>query len=309
VSAGTESDAETPIVVRGLRKSYGKVPAVRGIDLTVERGEVFALLGPNGAGKTTTTEILEGYRKRSGGGVWVLGKDPSRFDRATRARLGIVLQTAGTDPYLTVRETVDQYRGYYPKPRPRDEVLELVGLQEQQAMKVAKLSGGQRRRLDVAIALAGDPEVLFLDEPTTGFDPAARRSAWQMVKGLSALDKTVFLTTHYMEEAQELSHRVAVMSRGEIIADGPISLLSRADSGRTVIKVRLDDPVGLPAVGLEPTGGGAFEVRTDEPTWVLHELTSWAVDRGHALDGIEVRQPSLEDLYLELTGENDGEAR
>ena len=299
------TEVETPIVVRELRKSYGDVEAVRGIDLTVEQGEVFALLGPNGAGKTTTTEILEGYRKRTGGRVRIFGKDPSRFDRETRARLGIVLQSTGIDPYLTVRETVDQYRGYFPAPRPADEVIELVGLKEERATGVARLSGGQRRRLDVAVALAGDPELLFLDEPTTGFDPAARRGAWEMVKELSSLGKTVFLTTHNMDEAQTLSDRVAIMSRGEILAEGPTSLLASNDSGRTTIRVKLEDPAGLPMLGFQSAGDGALEVRTEEPTWVLHELTSWAVARGRRLEGLEVHRPSLEEVYLELTREDE----
>ncbi len=197
--------AEPVIQVRDLRKSYQDIDAVRGIDLTVESGEVFALLGPNGAGKTTTVEILEGYRQRTGGEASVLGKDPANLDRATRARIGIVLQSTGVDPFLTVRETIDMYRGYYPHPRPVDEVVDVVELSEKRDTRVNKLSGGQQRRLDVAIALAGDPELLFLDEPTTGFDPSARRHAWQIVRNLIALGKTVFLTTHYMDEAQELA--------------------------------------------------------------------------------------------------------
>jgi ABC-2 type transport system ATP-binding protein len=297
---------ETAIVVRDLRKSYGDVEAVRGIDLCVESGEVFALLGPNGAGKTTTTEILEGYRKRTSGEVRVLGRDPARFDRETRARIGIVLQSTGVDPYLTVDETVDLYRGYYPSPRPRDEVIELVGLDEVRGTNVAKLSGGQQRRLDVAIALAGDPELLFLDEPTTGFDPAARRNAWEIVRNLAALGKTVFLTTHYMDEAQVLADRVAVISRGEIVAEGPPSSLGGRDSGRTTIRFRVSDDSAIPMLGFAPAADGTLELRTEEPTWILHELTSWAVARGLRIEGLEVHRPTLEDVYLDLTG---GEAK
>ena len=211
------------IDVRGLRKSYDEFEAVKGIDFHVDRGEVFALLGPNGAGKTTTTEILEGFRERTAGDVDVLGHDPANRELDLRQRIGIVLQSTGVDPYLTVRETVELYAGYYPSPRDVDEVIGVVGLDEKRDVRVDKLSGGQQRRLDVAIGLAGDPELLFLDEPTTGFDPSARRNAWEMVKNLTALGKTVFLTTHFMDEAQYLANRVAVIARGEVVAEGPPS--------------------------------------------------------------------------------------
>ncbi len=298
--------AEAVIEVRGLRKSYGDVEAVAGIDLTVERGEVFALLGPNGAGKTTTVEILEGYRERSGGEARVLGRDPAKLDQAVKERIGIVLQSTGVDPFLTVCETIDQYRGYYPHPRPVDEVIEVVGLSEKRDARVNRLSGGQQRRLDVAIALAGDPELFFLDEPTTGFDPGARRNAWEVVRNLIVLGKTVFLTTHYMDEAQYLARRVAVISRGTIVAEGPPATLGGRDIARTVIRFRVDDGDGLPSFGQQPLGDGTMELRTEDPTKVLHELTAWALDRGGQLDGLEVHRPTLEDVYLELTGGEAG---
>ena len=298
--------AEPVIQVRGLRKSYQDVEAVRGIDLAVERGEVFALLGPNGAGKTTTVEILEGYRHRTGGEAWVLGRDPAKLDRATRARIGIVLQSTGVDPFLTVRETIDMYRAYYPHPRPVDEVIDVVGLSEKRDTRVNKLSGGQQRRLDVAIALAGDPELLFLDEPTTGFDPSARRNAWQIVRNLIALGKTVFLTTHYMDEAQYLAKRVAVIAKGVIVAEGPPATIGGRDTAQTVIRFRVEDGQGLPSLGQVPLGDGTLELRTDHPTKVLHELTAWALDRGPDLEGLEVYRPTLEDIYLELTGGEAG---
>jgi ABC-2 type transport system ATP-binding protein len=298
--------AEPVIQVRGLRKSYGDVEAVRGIDLTVEQGEVFALLGPNGAGKTTTVEILEGYRQRTGGEASVLGRDPAKLDRATKARIGIVLQSTGVDPFLTVRETIDMYRGYYPHPRPVDEVIEVVGLKEKRDARVNKLSGGQQRRLDVAIALAGDPELLFLDEPTTGFDPSARRNAWQIVRNLISLGKTVFLTTHYMDEAQYLANRVAVIAKGVIVAEGPPATIGGRDTAQTVIRFRVEDGEGLPSLGQVPLGDGTLELRTEHPTKVLHELTAWALDRGGELEGLEVYRPTLEDIYLELTGGEAG---
>jgi ABC-2 type transport system ATP-binding protein len=298
--------AEPVIQVRGLRKSYGDVEAVRGIDLTVEQGEVFALLGPNGAGKTTTVEILEGYRHRTGGEASVLGRDPAKLDRATKARIGIVLQSTGVDPFLTVRETIDMYRGYYPHPRPVDEVIEVVGLKEKRDARVNKLSGGQQRRLDVAIALAGDTGLLFLDEPTTGFDPSARRNAWQIVRNLISLGKTVFLTTHYMDEAQYLARRVAVIAKGVIVAEGPPATIGGRDTAQTVIRFRVEDGEGLPSLGQVPLGDGTLELRTEHPTKVLHELTAWALDRGGELEGLEVYRPTLEDIYLELTGGEAG---
>jgi ABC-2 type transport system ATP-binding protein len=296
------------IEVKGLHKSYGSVEAVAGIDLTVEVGEVFALLGPNGAGKTTTVEILEGYRERSDGDISVLGYDPARRERAFRKRIGIVLQSTGIDPYLTVRETVALYAAYYPKPRDVDEVVQVVGLTEKRDVRVLKLSGGQQRRLDVAIALAGDPELLFLDEPTTGFDPGARRNAWEIVRNLTALRKTVFLTTHYMDEAQNLASRVAVIARGRIVAEGPPSTLVGRGAAATIVRFGVPEFADdLPDVARDARRvAGRFELSTTEPTHVLHELTSWAVTRGTELDGLEVVRPSLEDVYLELTGGEAG---
>jgi ABC-2 type transport system ATP-binding protein len=305
-------DRAVAIEVRGLRKSYGPVQALKGIDLTVSEGEVFALLGPNGAGKTTTVEILEGYRSRDGGEARVLGHDPARGGRELRRRIGIVLQTTGLEPYLTVAETIEYYRAAYPSPRPLEETLELVGLAEVRGVRVGKLSGGQRRRLDVAVALAGDPDLLFLDEPTTGFDPEARRGAWEVVRNLTALGKTVFLTTHYMDEAQALADRVAVIAEGRIVAEGPPDALGGREAAPTVVRFRL--PPGAPP--LPPSVGvgasvleGVVEVRTEDPTRFLHELTGWALDRGLRLDGLEVTRPSLEDVYLEITRQAAEEPR
>jgi len=295
------------IEITGLRKTYGDLEAVAGIDLHVDRGEVFALLGPNGAGKTTATEILEGYRPRTAGEVSVLGHDPSKGERALKQRVGIVLQSTGLDAFLTVRETVDMYGGYYPRSRPTDEVIELVGLHEKADERVRKLSGGQQRRLDVAIALAGDPELLFLDEPTTGFDPTARRNAWEMVKNLVSLGKTVWLTTHFMDEAQYLADRVAVIAKGRIVAEGPPDSLAGRDAMRT--RIRFRPPSGAPPApdwGQTPSADGSFSLETDDATRSTHDVTSWALNHGIALDLLEVRQPSLEDVYLQLTGGEEG---
>jgi ABC-2 type transport system ATP-binding protein len=291
------------ITVTGLRKTYGDLEAVAGIDLAVRSGEVFALLGPNGAGKTTIVEILEGYRKRTSGEVSVLGHDPAKRERSLRQRVGIVLQSTGIDPFLTVRETIDMYAGYYPTRRPADEVIGMVGLVEKRDTRVNKLSGGQQRRLDVAIALAGDPELLFLDEPTTGFDPGARRNAWEVVKNLVTLGKTVLLTTHYMDEAQYLSDRVAVIARGRIVAEGPPESLAGRDKMKTKIRFRLPPGTPLPDRGHTLLPDGSYEIPTDvhEATKVLHDLTGWALDNGFSLDTLEVTLPSLEDVYLELT--------
>jgi ABC-2 type transport system ATP-binding protein len=298
------------IEVRGLRKSYGDVEAVRGIDLSVAEGEVFALLGPNGAGKTTCVEILEGYRDRDAGEVSVLGLDPARHDRVMRAKIGIVLQSTGIDPYLTVWETIDLYRGYYPHPRPVDEIIELVGLTEKRDTRVLKLSGGQQRRLDVGIALAGDPDLLFLDEPTTGFDPAARRGAWQIVQNLEALGKTIFLTTHYMDEAQVLAKQVAVIAGGRIVAQGPPASLGGRDTAATLVTFRVPqgaDEALPPSVAAQVVVvDGEVRIRTEDPTRTLHELTHWALERGTGLEGLAVTRPSLEDVYLQLTGSQPG---
>jgi ABC-2 type transport system ATP-binding protein len=300
--------AERVIDVRGLHKAYGDVEAVRGIDLHVERGEVFALLGPNGAGKTTTVEILEGYRERTAGEVAVLDSDPARGGVELKRRIGIVLQSTGVDPYLTVRETIDLYAGYYPSPRNVDEVIDLVGLAEKRNTRVNKLSGGQQRRLDVAIALAGDPELLFLDEPTTGFDPNARRNAWEIVKNLTGIGKTIFLTTHFMDEAQYLATRAAVIAKGTIVAEGTPGTLGGRDHMQTRIRFRV--PEGQPSPpdlgGASPLPDGSLEIRTDNATKVVHDLTAWALERGFVFDLLEVSQPSLEDVYIALTGGEAG---
>jgi ABC-2 type transport system ATP-binding protein len=302
---------ERPLAVdvRGLTKSYSGKPAVRGIDLAIHQGEIFALLGPNGAGKTTTVEILEGYRARDGGQVSVLGEDPGHHRGRLRSRIGIVLQSTGVDRYLTVAETVAMFAGFYPHPRPVDEVIHLVGLDAKRNERVLKLSGGQQRRLDVAIALAGDPELLFLDEPTTGFDPSARREAWDVVKDLAALGKTVVLTTHYMDEAQYLADRVAVIAAGLIVAQGPPASLGERDMARARLRYRL--PAGaVPPDGLAGPAGpdGFIEFSPDDVTLTLHRLTGWAIDQGVSLDGLEVTRPSLEDVYLALTGTSPGPA-
>ena len=294
------------IEVRGLRKSYGRLEAVAGIDLRVAAGEVFALLGPNGAGKTTTVEILEGHRQRTGGDVHVLGHDPGKDQRAFKERIGIVLQTTGVEPYLTVEETIDVFRGYYPHPRPLEEVLQVTEMRDLRYTRVRKLSGGQQRRLDVAVGLAGDPDLLFLDEPTTGFDPAARRNAWDMVKNLKALGKTVFLTTHYMDEAQYLADRVAIMAKGKIVAEGPPQSLSGIDK-RTLIRFKVPQDIQLPENLYSDISShqGWTAVRTETPTKTLAELTGWAVSMGLELAGLTVTRASLEDIYLDLVKDQD----
>jgi len=292
------------VEITDLRKSYGSIEAVRGISLTVDEGEVFALLGPNGAGKTTTVEILEGFRHRDGGRVSVLGFDPANGDRKLKEQMGIVLQTVGVDPYLTVAETVDMFRGYYPKPRPRDEVIELVGLTEKRDSRVTKLSGGQQRRLDMAVALAGDPRVLFLDEPTTGFDPGARRSAWETIKGLAGLGKTIFLTSHSMDEVQYLADRVAIIAEGRVVAEGTPDTLAGREQAAATIRFRLPSRAAeLPPQlrSLAKIDGDDIELEATDPTRTLYELTSWAVQAGIALEGLEVMRPTLEDVYLQIT--------
>jgi ABC-2 type transport system ATP-binding protein len=277
------------IEVQGLRKSYGEREAVRGISFTVRRGEVFGLLGPNGAGKTTTVEILEGFRERSAGSVAVLGMDPGERPSALRERVGIVLQSSGLYRHLTVREAVEHWAGLYPAPRDVDETLALTGLEESAGVRTRALSGGQQRRLDFALALIGDPELVFLDEPTTGFDPAARRQAWDAVRSLQELGKTVLLTTHYLDEAQALADRVAIVKNGAILAEGAPGELG---AGARRYRVSWRDGAGHP------------EVRdTADPTALLHELTGAALARGERLEELSVSRPSLEDVYLELTAD------
>ena len=294
--------------VHDLRKSYGDLEAVRGISFHVDHGEVFAMLGPNGAGKTTTTEILEGYRPRSAGDVTVLGHDPAKRERSLKERVGIVLQSTGIDPFLTVTETIEMYAGYYPSRRPTDEVIEVVGLAEKRDTRVNKLSGGQQRRLDVAIALAGDPELLFLDEPTTGFDPNARRNAWEVVKNLISIGKTVFLTTHFMDEAQYLADRVVVIAGGLIVAEGPPASIAGREQMRTRIRFRLPNgaPDPDPRVRRLPDGTSELQVEANETTKSVHDLTGWALDHGFELEAFEITLPTLEDVYLQLTGAEVG---
>ena len=301
---------EPVIRVRGLQKRYGHHEAVRGIDLEVRRGEIFAFLGPNGAGKTTTVEILEGFREASGGSVEVLGQNPWKAHGSWRARLGIVLQESGPEPGLTVRECVALYAGYYPAPRNIDETIALVGLAAQSGDRATALSGGQRRRLDVALALIGDPELIFLDEPTTGFDPSARRAAWEVVSGLQALGKTIFLTTHYMEEAERLADRIAVIAAGQIVAEGTPQNLGGRQFEAAQISFRL--PGAVDALGELPTAlaervqrdsDGALRLPSTSVTADLHALSGWALERGIELDDLEVSRPTLEDVYLQLTSE------
>jgi ABC-2 type transport system ATP-binding protein len=278
------------ILVRDLRKSYGNTEAVRGIDFEVARGEVFGLLGPNGAGKTTTVEILEGYRARSAGIVSVLGFDPGQRPVALRAQVGIVLQSSGMYRHVTVREAIAHWARLYPHPRDVDEVVALAGLQGKEAQQIRTLSGGQARRVDLALALVGDPEIVFLDEPTTGFDPQARRAAWDVVRQLAQLGKTVLLTTHYLDEAQALADRVAIIKDGRILAEGAPSELGAGGDSRYRVAWRDE-------------AGEIQERQTDDPTALLHQLTSAALARGEALRDISVSRPSLEDVYLELTAE------
>jgi ABC-2 type transport system ATP-binding protein len=293
------------IEVKGLAKSYGDVVAVDGVDITIESGEVFALLGPNGAGKTTTVEILEGHRSADGGSIRVLGFDPSTGGRAYRERIGIVLQEGAVERELSVREALSIYGGMYPRRLDADHLIDLVGLTEKADARIKTLSGGQQRRLELALGLVGDPDLLFLDEPTTGFDPSARRQAWGILENLTALGKTILLTTHYMDEAQHLADRIAIIDRGTIVAEGtPETLGGRAD-GKSVIRFALPrgvSPEEVPVSAIT-VNGDLVEVSADSATRALHELTTWALGNGLELERLQVTRPSLEDVYLELTGE------
>ncbi len=297
------------IEVTGLRKVYGDVPAVDGLDLTVEEGEVVALLGPNGAGKTTTVEILEGYRARDAGTVSVLGHDPQVGGRSFRERIGIVLQEAGFEDDFTPRELVRLHAGYYPSPRPVAEVLTLTGLDEKADARVGSLSGGQKRRLDLALGIVGDPDLLFLDEPTTGFDPSARRRAWDLVESLRALGATILLTTHYLDEAEHLADRVVVIDHGRVVAHGTPEELAATAGAATVISFRMPtglDGADLPTLGLDRRiAGSVVEVRTETPTADVATIATWAIARGVELDALTLARPSLEDVYLDLVGEQD----
>ena len=278
------------ITVRDLRKSYGAYEALRGVSFEIEEGEVFGLLGPNGAGKTTTIEILEGYRTRDGGEVDVLGFDPERAASVFRERIGVVLQQSQLWPNLTVAETHRMFAGYYEHPRNVDEVIALVGLTEKCDARIKTLSGGQKRRLDLGVALVGDPDLVFLDEPTTGFDPAARRAAWDMIRSLRSLGKTILLTTHYLDEAEQLADRLAVLREGVIIQEGTPAELT-GGSSETEVRYRKD--------------GREVVVRTTDPTKLLHQLTAEALAEGREIEGLSVRRPTLEDVYLSLTAEHE----
>ena len=311
VRASGPSTSEPAISVRGLRMSYGGYEAVRGIDLDVAHGEILAFLGPNGAGKTTTTEILEGFRMRTGGEVRVLGTDPAKAGPDWRARIGVVLQECSPERLLSVRECLGLYAGYYPRPLPVARALELTGLTEKADSRCDQLSGGQQRRLDVALALIGDPELIFLDEPTNGFDPSARRMAWDVISGLRDLGKTIFLTTHFMDEAEALADRIVILAAGRIAASGTPQTIGGRDAGASAISFTLPD--GLTADRLpalpgqdgppERAGHGRVQLRVPDPVPALHALTGWAMASGVRLDDMHVSRPSLEDIYLRLTAE------
>jgi ABC-2 type transport system ATP-binding protein len=317
--------APAAISVRGLTKAFGPLEAVRGVDLEIESGTVFALFGPNGAGKTTTVEIMEGFTDRDAGEVRVLGLDPSTQRRALLERVGIVLQETAVEQFLTVRETLARRAAFYPHPRDPLEVISLVGLDEKRDTRVRQLSGGQQRRLDLGLGLIGDPELLFLDEPTTGFDPTARREAWDVVRNLSTEGRTVLLTTHYMEEAQTLADQLAVIARGVIVARGTPESIGGRDTGETTVRFVVPDDLAIEQLigpqadavvtitpvqpgtpgpaGTTVTPGRLVEIETATPTALLHRLTSWAVGQGGELQGLEVTRPSLEDIYLKITSE------
>jgi ABC-2 type transport system ATP-binding protein len=312
--AGTGSalDEGAAISVRDLRKAYGNHEAVRGISFDVAAGEVFGFLGPNGAGKTTTIEILEGYRRRTAGEVRVLGVDPGRPTRRWRERIGLVLQGSELDPNLTVHEIVSLFARFYPSPRPVDETIELAGLGDQRDARIGTLSGGQKRRADVALGIVGDPDLLFLDEPTTGFDPSARRGAWTMIEGLRQLGKTIVLSTHYMEEAQHLADRIAILRAGELVAVGTVDEVASRLRADAVIRFRLPDgvtPQEVAAVVAAPVdaAGPIATIHVPDPQPALYRLTTWAAHEGHELAGLEALRPTLEDIFLEVTAKENGD--
>jgi ABC-2 type transport system ATP-binding protein len=296
---------EPAILIEGLRKSYDDFEAVKGVDLTIETGQVFAILGPNGAGKTTTVEILEGYRQRSSGVVTVLGEDPGRPNRAWRERIGIVLQESEPTTLLTVRETITMYAGYYADPRDVEETIGLAGLSEKADTRAGRLSGGQKRRLDVALALIGDPDLIFLDEPTTGFDPEARREAWDVIASMRDLGKTILLTTHYMEEAQRLADQIAVFAGGEIVAQGTPNEIGGREQLPSKISFQLPERIAAsdlpPQFRADADDSGLVTIESTEPTRSVNEITTWALDRAIELEDLAVARPSLEDIYLRLT--------
>jgi ABC-2 type transport system ATP-binding protein len=295
------------VSVEHLAKSYGDTVAVRDVSFEVQKGEVFALLGPNGAGKTTTVEILEGFRHRSGGRVETLGVDPA--DRSTqrwlRTRIGVVLQELAVEPYYSVRQVLTRNAGYYPNPRPVDEVIELIGLSDKRDDRIKRLSGGQQRRLDVGLGIIGNPDLLFLDEPTTGLDPSGRRETWDLIRLLAGAGTTVLLTTHYMDEVEALADRVAVLFGQEIVASGTPASIGGRDLGAVTIRFRLPEETTIEALPVPavPAGDGRVEIHTEDELQVLHDLTGWALSGHHALPGLSVLRVSLEDIYLGLTGE------
>lgn len=295
----------TAVRVRGLTKSYGGVRAVDGIDLTIERGEVVAILGPNGAGKTTTVEMIEGFRRPDTGEIEVLGMNPATSDRALKDRIGIVLQESGIEDELTVAEAITAQARPYSNPMTTDDAIEMIGLEPKRGERIKRLSGGQRRRLDLALAMVGNPELLFLDEPTTGFDPAARRRSWEAIRGFASSGTTIVLTTHYLEEAQELADRVIVMARGTILSEGSPDNLGERATGHTTIRFRID-PARARDLGVETPLDGVVEIATTDPVAVLARVTSEAISRDIALSELEVRRLTLEDAYLGLIGDHDG---
>jgi ABC-2 type transport system ATP-binding protein len=294
------------VKVTQLVKEYAALRAVDGVDLMVESGEVFALLGPNGAGKTTAVEIMEGHRERTSGEVQVLGFDPATGGRDFRERIGIVLQESAVEPELTVSEVIDVYGDVFPKRRPTGELIELVGLEEKTNARVKTLSGGQQRRLELALGLVGDPDLIFLDEPTTGFDPSARRQAWSVIENLASLGKTILLTTHYMDEAQHLADRIAVIADGSIVAEGTPDTLGGRQQAEATVRFRLPDGVSISELPVQPAAStdGKVVFSTREPTRLLNQLTSWAIGRSLELDSLSVERPTLEDVYLQLVGDD-----